>query len=203
VASGDSVWWIDRSLNSYNNVGVRRIDPATNASGDPVQLPFFNGYLQGTPQALVYGDTGADKGWYRLPTGSTTLQSLGQRSSPIYAVDGGLWNQDQNQTANYFTSDGAPTQSIDFDGVLVGADDQAIYVDLSVAEGSQLWRYPVDGGDPVVIGHSPPDYGDESFYYADNAPFIATGSSVVKVWLMNGTDTSPSAVFVQLLPTSP
>jgi hypothetical protein len=201
VASGDAPWFIDRSLNAFNNVGVRRIDPRTNQPGDPVQLPFFNGYLSGTPQALVYGDEGEGKGWYRLPAGSTTLQSLGQRSAPIYAVNGGLWDQDQFQTAFYYTNDGDPVQSIDFDGILAGADDQAIYVDKPVAEGSQLWRYPVDGGDPQVIGQSPPDYDNDSFYYADNSPFITTGSSIVKVWLTNGSDTAPSAVFVQVLPT--
>jgi hypothetical protein len=200
VASGDAPWFIDRSLNGYNNVGVRRIDPGTNQPGDPVQLPFFNGYLYGTPQSLVYGDEGEGKAWYRLAMGATTLQSLGPRTAPIYAVDGGLWDQD-DQTAYYYTNDGAATQVIDFDGVLVGADNGAIYVDQSVAEGSELWRYPVDGGDPQVVGHTPPDYGDESFYYADNAPLITTGSSIVKVWLTNGSDSTPSAVFVQSLPT--
>jgi hypothetical protein len=203
VSAGDAVWYVDRSLDGYTHEGLRRIDPVANTPGDPVVLPFFNGYLYGTPSGLVYGDDGADKGWYRLAQGQTTLQSLGVRGAPIYATDGGIWNE-EDQVADFFNSDGPPAQSIPIDGPLVGADDSAVYVEQTGDDlVSQLWRYPLDGSDPKMLSQARPDYGDQRFSFFDNDPLITTGSAVIKVWFARARDSTPSALFVQSVPTAP
>jgi hypothetical protein len=199
ATTGDDVWLIDRSLDGYATEGIRRIDPTTNTPSAPIDLPFFNGYLYGTPTAVIYGDE--DKGWYSLATGSTSLQPLGAQPAPIYPAGNGIWDE-QNQVAEYFMVDGPPARTLPIDGALVGADEQALYVEQPSNEDltSELWRYPVNGSEPVRVGQAPPAYGDQALSYFDNNPLIASGQAVIKIWVVAGSGVPVTALFVQLLP---
>ena len=203
ASTGDAVWFIDRTLESYTKDGVRRIDPATNTPGDPVILPFFNGFLYGTTTGLIYG-AGLDQGWSRLPIGQTQLQSLGVHRAPVFPAGAGLWNQNE-QVAEFFSQDGAATQSIPIDGPLAGADDQAIYVEQSSTADftSELWRYPTSGADPALVAGVPEPYGDKTFSYFDDDPLLVSPGGLVKIWVAIATNTSESALFAQWIPVSP
>jgi hypothetical protein len=200
ASTGDDVWLIDRSLEGYSKEGIRRIDPTTNTASDPIELPFLNGYLYGAPTALVYGDE--DKGWYSLAVGSTSLQPLGARLAPIYPTGNGIWDG-QDAVAEYFTGDGPPAQTLPIDGSLVGADEQALYVEQASNQDStsELWRYPINGNEPVRVGQAPPPYADQTFSYFDNSPLIATGPAVIKVWVVTYNGVPVTGLFVQWLPT--
>ncbi len=204
ASTGDAAWFIDRTLESYTKDGLRRIDPASNTPGDPVILPFFNGFLQGTATGMIYGDEGTDKGWYRLPVGQTQLQSLGARQAPVFPAGAGIWDQN-DVVAEFFNGDGPAAQTIPIDGPLVGADDQAVYVEQTsnLDSSSELWRYPVDGSNPVLVATPPQPYGDKTFSYFDNDPLLVGPGGLVKLWVAIATDTSESALFAQWIPVSP
>ncbi len=66
-----------------NNKGVvlTRIDPTTSTAGPSVALPSINnGRWIGSQGALFYFDAGSDKGYYRLTTGATAMESFGRFS---------------------------------------------------------------------------------------------------------------------------
>jgi hypothetical protein len=124
--------------------------------------------------------------------------------APVFPAGAGIWDQNE-AVAEFFNSDGAATQSIPIAGSLVQADDQAVYVQQSstVDSSSELWRYPIDGSNPVRVATPPAPYGDRDFGYFDNDPLLVSPGGLVKIWVAIATSTSESALFAQWVPASP
>jgi hypothetical protein len=199
AATSEGVYVLDRTLQGSTAEGIRQIDPATNAVSDPVVVPFFNGFLSGTPDGVVYGD---DDGWSWLANGSTQLVSLGAHPSPVFAGSRGVWTT-EDQVARLFVADGPAVRTITIDGSVVAADADAIYVNQFSRDGGpdELWRYPIDGGDPARVAVAAPQLGSTSFSYRDNDPIIVTDTGLAKLWQVPDTDTS--SLFVQWTPAVP
>ena len=82
-------------------------------------LPFITGRLADSQGALFYFDPA--KGYYRLTTGSTTLDSLGALGDAVQPTGPGLWVQSSGgKSAQYFTQAGSPQATLQIGGNLVG-----------------------------------------------------------------------------------
>ncbi len=197
ASDGDAVWYEDDSkydLTTNSGTVLARIDPATNAPGTSVPLPFEGGYALDSQGAFFYYDTGSGKGYYRLTTGSTTFDSLGAIVGTARPGGTGLWtSSSDHKTAQYFTQAGAPAATLQIDGSVVAGDENAAYVETQGTDPSgnfaeQLWRYPADGSTPAQIALAPAIDGNPLSYFDDPLP-ISNGDGVVKLWMARtGTD---------------
>ena len=197
ASDGTAIWFVDDSkYDSSTDKGVvlTRIDPATNAPGTSVPLPFINGSLADSQGALFYFDPA--KGYYRLTTGSTTLDSLGALGDAVQPTGPGLWVQSSGgKSAQYFTQAGSPQATLQIGGNLVGGDASAAYVEVDGTNSAgdfetQLWRYPIDGSAPAQIASAPTVDGNPLNYSGDPL-LISTGNGILKIWTTNSGTTPP------------
>jgi hypothetical protein len=197
ASDGAAIWFVDDSkYDSSTNKGgvITRIDPQTNAPGASVPLPSENGYLADSQGAVFYSDS--KQNYYRLATGSTTLDSLGTLSSGALPAGTGLWVQSSGgKPAQYFTQSGTPQATLQIDGGLVGGDASAAYIEVGgsnavgVSE-NQLWRYPIDGSTPTQIATSPTVDGSP-LYYSGDPRLISNANGILKIWTINSGTTPP------------
>ena len=210
ASDGDAVWFVDASkYDSSKDSGLvlTRIDPATNAPGTTVSLPTGHETLLDSTGALFYGDD--SDGYYRLTTGSTTLDSLGTLgtySGKPFAGGTGLWVQSGDlASAEYFTAAGNPATTVTIGGTLVAGDATAAYVAIpgEDAQGlwqAQLWRYPIDGSTPTRLA-VPPVVDGSYLSYSSDPPTIAVSDGVLKIWsTAGGSSTTPSPILLQWVP---
>jgi hypothetical protein len=197
ASDGAAIWFVDDSkYDSSTNKGgvIARIDPQTNAPGASVPLPSENGYLADSQGAVFYSDS--KQNYYRLTTGSTTLDSLGTLSSGALPAGTGLWVQSSGgKSAQYVTQAGAPQATLQIDGGLLGGDASAAYIEVGgynaagVSE-NQLWRYPIDGSTPTQIASAPMIDGSP-LDYSGSPLLISNANGVLKIWTINNGTTPP------------
>jgi hypothetical protein len=205
ASDGDAIWFMDVSkYDSTTDKGavITRLDPTTNTPGASVPVPFVNGYLADSQGALFYFDP--QKGYYRLTTGSTSLDSLGTLASVVRPAGTGLWVESHDQTsAQYFTQAGSPDHTVQIGGILVGGDGQAAHAEVlgnndGVSE-EQLWRYPIDGSTPTKIAVAPTIDGNSLYYSSDPLP-VSNGDGFLKMWTAHGGTQQPSLILLQWTP---
>ena len=197
VPVADGVWWLDRSTADGDGHGgmIRHIDPATNTVDRSVEVPFVNGFLGSSPTTVIFGDSGYGNGWYRLVSGATafTPLTLPDQTFGLYAQGDGVWFQPlqgvgPQPEADYFTGSATPDKTISIDGILVGADEQAIYVDSSSSDPDALMRYAFDGTAPaaILVGRTlTTSNGNQDLGYFDNDPLVIANQKIAKLWLVN------------------
>jgi hypothetical protein len=193
----DGVWWLDGSTADGDGHGgmIRHIDPATNTVDRSVVVPFVSGFLGSSPTTVIYGSSDEGSGWFRLLQGATSFTSmtLPGQTFGLYAQGEGVWfqpvqNLGPQPEADFYTSGSAPDKSIPIDGTLVGANDQAIYVDSPNSNPDSLMRYPFDGSatTAALTGATlTTSNGDHDLGYFDNDPLIIANGKVAKLWLVN------------------
>jgi hypothetical protein len=209
ASDGDAVWFGDASrYDSSKDSGLvlTRIDPATNAPGTKVALPVGHETLMDSTGALFYGDD--SDGYYRLATGSTTLDSLGTLGTYLgkpFAGGTGLWVLSGDlASAKYFTAAGNPAATVTIGGLVIAGDATAVYVAIpgDDAQGlwtAQLWRYPVDGSTPTQLGVPPIVDGSYLSFEADPLP-IANGDGVLKLWATHSSNGQTSVILLKWAP---
>jgi hypothetical protein len=160
VAFDDAIWFLDRTTADIDAHGgrLRRIDLQTNEITGDVVVPFVNGYLSASPEALFWlgqpslSSRPEDVALYRLLPGEAALTSLGPPDGlSLYPVGEGVWVRPQSGgPAVLRSSPGAPDQAVAIGGALVGADESGLYVSqISTFDSTpELWRYPTDGSAP-------------------------------------------------------
>jgi hypothetical protein len=213
ISDGSALWFVDATKydgGTQKGAVLTRIDPTTNAPGTSVALPFTDGYRIDSQGALFYLDSWiAQRGYYRLTAGAGAFESFGLGNARHQAITAGtgLWlMSDDGQSAQYFTAPGAPQATLPIPGTLVGGDSTAALVEVNGKDASgndavQLWRYPIDGSAPTMLGYSPTVYGDTYYYSGASAPGpIANADGVLTVWtgLVPGSQTP--WVFLQWMP---
>ena len=193
ASDGSAMWFVDVSkFDTSTNKGatMTQLDPTTNApSSTSAPLPFINGYRLDSQGAFFYFGTGPSQGYYRLTTGASAFDQLGQLSSSVgHAAGTGIWSASPDgKSASYYTSSGTPQATISIGGGLVAGDAGAAYVDKDGTDAAgnfvdQLWRYPIDGSAPTQIGTAPTIDGDSLAYYGDPMP-VSNGDGVLKYWI--------------------
>lgn len=207
AAVEDGLWWVDRSTADADGRGgqLRHIDPATNVVDRSVELPFLNGRLVASRTTVFYGDTAANKGFYRLLPGAVAFARMGALTVSFFPAEEGVWGQPAENAimlpeAAYYTTSSTPDRTINIDtGALVGADESAVYVSRI----DELWRYPIDGSPPALIAKSTTlqtaDQERPLFYGADRLLFGA--GKMVQLWFVAHFPTQDaSAVIIQAAP---
>jgi hypothetical protein len=206
ASDGEAVWFVDDSkYDSATGKGVvvTRIDPQTNAPGTSVPLPAINGYLYDSQGALFYSDS--NQNYYRLTTGSTAVDSLGTLGSGVWPAGTGLWVQNSDgKSAQYFTQAGTPQATLQIDGIVVGGDASAAYIEVvghNAAGDSenQLWRYPIDGSTPAQIATAPTIDGEPLGYFGEPTP-ISNSAGFLRIWTINGGTAPVPLVLLQWTP---
>jgi len=207
ASDGDALWYLDESkydLSTGNGDVVTRIDPSTNSPGTSVAVPFPGGYMEDSQGAFFYLD--AQKGYYRLATGSTTFDLLVTSANAVPRPAGaGLWTQDNTgTTAEYITQSGSVAATVQVGGNLAGGDTKAVYTevlgnsDSGVTE-EQLWRYPIDGSTPTMIATAPTIDGGFLSYVEDPLP-NSNGDGFLKIWLQRVGSDQLQSVLLQWTP---
>ena len=204
AAVEDGLWWVDRSTADADGKGgqLRHINPTTNEVDRSVELPFLNGSLSASRTTLFYGDSAADKGFYRLLPGATAFVPMGILPVRFFPAGEGVWGQPATSgltlpQADLYTTSSTPDRSIPIDtGAVVGADELAVYV----SRVDVLWRYPIDGSPPTQIAQSATlrtaDQDLPLFYGSDRLLFGA--GEMVQLWFVYNFPTQGgSAVIVQ------
>ena len=190
-ALGQAIWFIDQTAVGTDGKGalLRMIDPATNqVSTTAAPLPYDGGSLVSSTgsTALIYGDIG--KVSVFLATGATAFTPLATLQLPFDAVSRGAWTQDASTGTASLVGPSGVIATIPVGGIIVGADDRAVYVEGAPAlDGSgMLWRYPADGSTPVWIAQGAAvgtANGNEALVYDDDAPLLVGDHAIVKIWL--------------------
>jgi uncharacterized membrane protein len=194
ASDGTSIWYVDVSkydLGTQQGAVIRQLDPATNApSGTSLPLPFINGFRQDSQGAFFYFGTDPNQGYYRLATGATAFDQLGQLGSNVGSPAGaGIWVASKDyKSVSYYTSSGTPQVTLSVDGSLVAGDAGAAYVETQGIDASgnltnQLWRYPIDGSAPTELATAPTVDGQALDYFGDPLP-AANGDGIVKFWFL-------------------
>ena len=210
VSDGSAAWFEDTTKWDYTTdkgAVLTRIDPTTNAFGPSVDVPYLNGYHRDSQGALFWFDTGAGKSWYRLTTGATAMESMGQFKYEPIPAGTGLWVQsDDQKSAQYYTTAGTPQVTLPINGgTVVGGDTTAAFIQITgenaagTAAAEQLWRYPIDGSAPVMISYSP-TINSENYNYFSDPPPMANGNGVAKIWATLIDSTNVPWIVVQWVP---
>lgn len=205
-ALGQAIWFIDQTAVGTDGKGalLRMIDPATNqVSTTAAPLPYDGGVLVSSTgsTALIYGDIG--KVSVFLAKGATAFTPLATLQLPFDAVTRGAWTQDTSTGSASLVGPSGVTATIPVGGIIVGADDRAVYVEGTPAlDGSgMLWRYPADGSTPVWIAQGAAvgtANGNDALAYDDDAPLLVGDHAIVKIWLpVSGTDPLHKTLDVQ------
>jgi hypothetical protein len=196
VAAGDIPWvYLD-------GPGLAPVDPAANTVGETLDLPFANGYLRSTGEAIFYSDVA--EGIHLLAPGASEFERFPGGHILVHPAGTGFWEQGDESIVHYPAPEASPT-TIATDGALVGALEDAALVEHRVAGGSELWAYPADESEPRLVAVSPQiGAGSEerALDYFDDNPPISSSALVVKVWqeFPHTGDDEGAVVFVQTIP---
>jgi hypothetical protein len=190
VVGKDAAWVSD-------GVSVWPVDVGANTLGNAITLPIpagSGGTLVATDGVLYQQDIGANQGhWYRLAPGEAAFTDVGVLPGFGDAIPGGggLWIEAADGSGEqHFTTTGTPDATVAIDGVLAASDDHALYVardDLSTHH-SELWRYPIEGGEPSLIAQNdveiPLLFGSMALaYYAGSPTYTVTDGRLGVTWL--------------------
>ncbi len=189
AALGPSIWFIDPSSMDTNLAGavLLQIDPATNKpTATAAPITYAGGYLfPGTGStSIVYGYS---QDTLFMPLGATTFQSLGPLQSPLDGVSRGVWTWTSDTDTATLTGPAGPLATIPIDGVMIGADDQAVYTagGPGSAGDDTLWRYPADGSAPSQIATGSKvgtALNTADLGYFDDWPLLIGSHAAVKLW---------------------
>jgi hypothetical protein len=210
AATRDAVWVNDPTGLDLDGKGahLRRIDPNTNALTTEVPLPFASGTLAASASHVFYGDDRiGGRGHFRLPDGGTTLEPLGGPDvGPRFPVGDGVWTQQGGAASRFATGAGA-SQRIDIVGSLVAADTRAVYAAEPEYPGDpqsgRLWRFPLEGGKPMVIARSSSSGSGadrRSFDLSAPGPLLVSDTGLVKLWVSFTSDPGGSALALLWVP---
>jgi hypothetical protein len=206
ATDGDALWFVDTSkVDISTNLGavVTRIDPTTNAPGTSVQLPSYGGNWLDSQGAIFWIDN--NRTYWRLTTGSTTLESMGTLPNTARPGGTGLWvGSSDGKTAQYYTAAGGPPATVQTGGSVVASDSKAVYADVfangpSGAPEDELWRYPLDGSTPTEIAVGPILDGGTLSFSGDPMP-LAPGDGVMKIWTTHSGSQSLSLILLEWAP---
>ena len=212
ASDGSAIWFVDTTkydVPSKKGAVLTRIDPATNALGPSVALPSDSGRLEDSQGAVFFLDTGSDRGSYRLTSGASAMDSLGQFNvQPVVAAGPGLWvTSPDGQSAEYFKASGTPQVTLPIPGKLVSGDATAAYVDVlgqdstGTRASDQLWRYPIDGSEPTLLAYAPVVNGEGYSYSSAFQPLpVANGRGVALVLSENVSGSKTPWVILQWTP---
>jgi hypothetical protein len=194
VTTADAAW-------AGDGTSIARIDPTSMSLGPPVAIPVDNARLLAGSAAIFAGAIDEGGHWFKLEPNGTTFVDLGEISDVVAAAGDGLW-ADEVTGAGRHRSAGPPDLTISIDGVLVAADEDAIYVarDAVGSGNSELWRYPADGTQAsMVLANSvelPAIIGTAGLHYVDATEFSG-GGRLVAVWLTRAGLDQPSVMYLQ------
>jgi hypothetical protein len=211
VSDGSAVWFVDQTkyqASTKKGAVLTRIDPATNALGPSVDLPFIDGYLLDSQGALFYaGPRTQSSGfivgsYYRLTTGASAMESLGQFNLQPVVSGTGLWVESSDgRSAEYFTAADVPPITVPIPyGEIVGGSATAVYVSVLETD-STVWRYPIDGSAPTTVGDPPTMNGQSYNTFSGDIPSpVANSDGILFVWPATVAGNTTSWVFLQWLP---
>ncbi|MEO6349985.1 MAG: hypothetical protein ABIP53_04975, partial [Candidatus Limnocylindrales bacterium] len=198
----DAIWFLDRTTADADAHGgrLRRIDPVTREVTGDIVVPYVNGYMTSTPEALFWLAQGRrapnqdDASVFRLLPGETALTSFGvldSDSQPLlnFSPAGeGFWAWPRFDAPPVFRSSPSdPGVALTINGSLVGADETALYTNQVSTFDSlpELWRYPVDGSaaSRLAVGVTiQTANGDQTLSY--NAPLLFQEGYAVQLWVV-------------------
>jgi hypothetical protein len=195
VAAEDSPWVYQGEL------GLTRVDPASNDLAETVPLPFANGYLRSTGNTIFY--SGLEEGIYRLLTGAAAFEQFAGVHLITHPGGDGFWEQ-SDESIVFYPAPGAPPATIATDGTLAGATEDTALVERYVEDGPELWAYPADGTGPVPLASGPMiGTGSEERFldYFGNDPLLSSPGLIVALWVEYArSDAETTALFVQAIP---
>ena len=99
----------------------------------------------------------------------------------------------------YLSDPGGPQVTLSIDGTLVAGDTGAAYVQRDVTEGTELWRYPIDGSTATLMAMAPTVDGQAQSYFADPQAVVAP-DGFMKLWLVQSPDAATPTLYVQWVP---
>ena len=211
AATANALWFQDTAGLRAGDPGakLRWIDAASNEVSGSVALPYTFGVdratsLRATSTSVFFGFY-ADDGYteLRLRAGEDRFTSIPTPGSRTLLVGDGIWTQ-LASTASFFTTGGVADRSVPIDGSLVAADEQAIYLQRFVGQGSvpELWRHPLDGSTPTRLASAATigtAWGDQTLTYLGGEPIHRSRSALVTLWLIYASeDISESRVLAQV-----
>jgi hypothetical protein len=197
LTTEDAAW-------ANDGTSLRRVDPSTSALGSPIALPVADGILLASRSAVFNSSNDDPSHWYRLTTADAGFVDMGELTSVIAPAGAALWADQFDGAKRYSTPNAGPDLSIDIDGVLVTADDNAIYAARSESTSSQseLWRYPIDGSAATLAAANdvevPAAFGNTILRYED-ARMVSDGTNLVAVWQTLGALDQPGTMYVQTI----
>ena len=215
AATADALWYQDIAGLQPGDPGAKLswIDPATNQVAGSVALPYTLGTststdLRATDTSMFFGFN-ADDGYHvlRLRPGDDGVISLPTREMLTVPVGDGIWAQEPEGTASFFSTSGGPDRSIAIEGTLVAADNASLYVQRFGAQDyvPELWRYSLDATAPVVLARGATigaAWGDQTFAYTRAGPLFQFPSGLAQLRLVYATqDISESRVLIEWIPS--
>ncbi len=207
----DAIWFLDRTTADADAHGgaLRRIDPDTGEIGASIRIPYVNGFLTWSDQAIFWKGNPLDEAsedaiLFRLDPGATTLVPLGTGPRPgLYPAREGVWTQVEGAAA-FWSGGDQPQQVVPIEGSLTGADATSVFVSTFNGFDStpELWRYPADGSAAELVGVGvdleTPD-GPAMLTFLDNEPFVVRAGLAVKVWTVPTADRERRSLVMRAL----
>jgi hypothetical protein len=177
---------------------LTRIDVQTGALST-VPLPFSGGVLSSSRSTVFYSDLG--QRYFRLTPGSQAFEQITGLPNPFPAGDGS-WQQ-VGSAAQFFTIGAQPSRSVPIGELddLVGADEQALYLESHDEPDDVLSRVPLDGGVLTELlrvhdvqtpsGQVQLGYGSD-----ENTPLLIGRNDLVQLWLIPSPEAAGQQVLV-------
>jgi hypothetical protein len=204
----DGAWYVDLAGTNISGhpAHLRRVDPATNALDDGIDVPDGLGTLLASESDVFFADSaaGGTRIVYKLTAGADHVVSLGNLlGSVLYPAGDGIWAKDLlDPGVSVYTAAGVPDKTLSIEGTPVAGDESALYVErvgASYAQPSELWRYPVSGATPTrvaVAGLVQVDSSSTQLFYGDASTKLIVGLHRLEAIWSRSSNTAPGGVEV-------
>ncbi len=202
AALGDDLWFVDTSAVGPDGTGavLRRLDPSNQPSSTTIPIPIpvtGTTLLEGTDAASLVLRSN-DHALF-LAQGAATFADLGPLPGSAFGVSSGAWSADPATGLATLRGPAGVLATIPIAGHLVGADDEAVLVEVPGDAADTLTVATPGGGSPVLVASgSQIDTAAGTTVplgYQDEWPLVIGGGHAVKLWLPTSR-TSPSALAV-------